>query len=69
MQRGGPPTAFDRVLGTRLGIHAARLVINSEWGKMVALRGMHIVTCSLAEATGVNRTLYPEIMEEAHEFF
>ncbi len=69
MQRGGPPTAFDRVLGTRLGIHAARLVVQGDWGKMVALRGMKIVTCSLAEAVGTNRTLYPEIMEEAHEFF
>lgn len=69
MQRGGPPTAFDRVLGTRLGIHAARLVVQGDWGKMVALRGMKIVTCSLADATGVNRTLYPEILEEAHEFF
>ena len=69
LQRGGPPTAFDRVLGTRLGIHAAQLVIKGQWGNMVALRGMHIVNCSLAEATGINRKLYPEIMEEAHEFF
>jgi phosphofructokinase-like protein len=69
MQRGGPPTAFDRVLGTRLGIHAARLVIKGQWGNMVALRGMHIVSCSLGEATGVNRKLYPEILEEAHEFY
>lgn len=69
MQRGGSPTAFDRVLGTRLGIHAGRLVVEGKWGQMVALRGMNIVNVSLAEATGENRTLYPEIMQEAHEFF
>ncbi|MCA9096609.1 MAG: ATP-dependent 6-phosphofructokinase, partial [Planctomycetaceae bacterium] len=39
LQRGGPPSAFDRVLGTRLGIHAGRLVINKQFGRMVALRG------------------------------
>lgn len=69
LQRGGAPTAFDRVLGTRMGIHAGRLVVDQKWGQMVALRGMSIITVSLAEATGENRRLYPEFMHEAHEFF
>ncbi|MDB5385563.1 MAG: 6-phosphofructokinase [Planctomycetaceae bacterium] len=69
MQRGGPPSAFDRVLGTRFGIHAARLVLNGDWGKMVALRGLDIVTVSLEEATGVNRALDMKFMDEAREFF
>jgi phosphofructokinase-like protein len=69
MQRGGPPSAFDRVLGTRFGIHAARLVLNGDWGKMVALRGMDIVTVSLEAATGVNRALDLKFMDEAREFF
>src|SRR5215467_10288163 len=44
LQRGGPPSAYDRVLGTRLGIHAARLVIDKKFGQMVALRGLKIVS-------------------------
>ncbi|WP_437187115.1 6-phosphofructokinase [Planctomicrobium sp. SH668] len=68
LQRGGSPSAYDRVLGTRLGIHAGRLVINKDFGKMVALRGLHIVAAPLAEAVGTMRTLYPEFMDEAGEF-
>ncbi len=68
LQRGGSPSAYDRVLGTRLGIHAGRLAIKQDFGKMVALRGLHIVAVPLAEAVGTMRTLYPEFMEEAREF-
>lgn len=69
LQRGGPPSAFDRVLGTRLGIHAARLVIEKKFGQMVALRGMKIVSFPLSEAVGTLRTLDLEFMQEASEFF
>jgi 6-phosphofructokinase 1 len=69
LQRGGPPSAYDRVLGTRLGIHAARLVINKQFGQMVALRGLKIVSYSLAEAVGTMRTLDLEFMNEAEEFY
>ncbi|WP_437226826.1 6-phosphofructokinase [Planctomicrobium sp. SH661] len=68
LQRGGSPSAYDRVLGTRLGIHAARLAIKKDFGKMVALRGLHIVAVPLAEAVGTMRTLYPEFLDEASEF-
>ena len=68
LQRGGPPSAYDRVLGTRLGIHAARLVVNKLFGRMVALRGLHIVSVPLAEAVGTNRTLDLSFMDEADEF-
>ncbi|SFI47465.1 6-phosphofructokinase [Planctomicrobium piriforme] len=68
LQRGGSPSAYDRVLGTRLGIHAGRLAIKKDWGKMVALRGLHIVAVPLAEAVGTMRTLYPEFLDEAGEF-
>lgn len=68
LQRGGSPSAYDRVLGTRLGIHAARLALKGDFGKMVALRGLNIVSVPLAEATGKMRTLYPEFMDEAREF-
>ncbi|MGQ0635843.1 MAG: 6-phosphofructokinase [Planctomycetaceae bacterium] len=69
LQRGGPPSAYDRVLGTRLGIHAARLVLNQQFGRMVALRGLKIVTYTLAEAVGTMRTLDLEFMREAEEFY
>ena len=69
MQRGGPPSAYDRVLATRLGIHAARLVINGQFGHMVALRGLQIVHVPLSEAVGTLRTLDLEFMREAEEFF
>lgn len=68
LQRGGAPSAYDRVLGSRLGIHAGRLALAGDFGKMVALRGLNIVSVPLAEATGKMRTLYPEFMDEAREF-
>ncbi len=52
IQRGGPPSAYDRVLATRFGVRAADLVHEKKFGVMVALRGTEIVTVPLAEATG-----------------
>jgi 6-phosphofructokinase 1 len=69
LQRGGPPSAYDRVLGTRLGIHAARLVVEKSFGRMVALRGTKIVSVPLAEAVGTMRTLDLDFLKEAEEFF
>ena len=43
IQRGGTPSAFDRVLGTRYGVKAIELALKGEFGKMVALRGTEIV--------------------------
>jgi 6-phosphofructokinase 1 len=68
LQRGGSPSAYDRVLATRLGIHAARLALKGDFGNMVALRGLKIVSVPLAEAVGEMRTLSPEFMDEASEF-
>ncbi len=51
IQRGGAPTLFDRILGTRVGVKAADLVAAGEFGKMVALRGNDVVGVSLEEAT------------------
>ncbi len=50
LQRGGTPSAFDRVLGTRLGVKAALCCANGDTGLMVALRGTEIVTVTLADA-------------------
>jgi chaperonin GroEL (HSP60 family) len=69
LQRGGAPSAYDRVLGTRLGIHATRLAHEQRFGRMVSLRGTHITSVDLGEAVGELRTLEPEFMEDAREFF
>lgn len=52
LQRAGHPTAFDRVLGTRLGIHAAYMVHNKQFGMMAALKGTEIVSVPLSKAVG-----------------
>jgi 6-phosphofructokinase 1 len=69
LQRGGAPSAYDRVLGTRLGVHAARLAHEGRFGQMVSLRGTQITSVDLGEAVGEMRTLEPEFMDEAREFF
>src|SRR3954452_495552 len=51
VQRGGTPTAFDRVLATRFGLHAIDAVDAGQWGKMTALRGTGIRLVDLSEAT------------------
>jgi ATP-dependent phosphofructokinase / diphosphate-dependent phosphofructokinase len=50
-QRGGVPSAYDRVLATRLGMAAVDLAMLERWGSMVALRGTEVVSVSIAEAT------------------
>ena len=60
MQRGGAPTLFDRILGTRVGYKAADLVAAGDWGKMSALRGNEIVGVPLEEATGTLKIVTPE---------
>ncbi len=63
LQRGGAPTAFDRLLGTRLGMKAGQMVIDGDWGKMAALRGMNVEAVSLAEATGELKLLNEEFKQ------
>jgi ATP-dependent phosphofructokinase / diphosphate-dependent phosphofructokinase len=69
LQRGGTPTAFDRILSTRYGLRAAEAVKNGEWGQMVALRGNEIVTVSLDEATAETKTVPNNLYEAAATFF
>lgn len=69
IQRGGSPTAFDRVLGTRFGIKAYELVKKGEFGKVVALKGNEIVDVSLEEATAKLKTLDLRLYEVAKIFF
>jgi 6-phosphofructokinase 1 len=69
LQRGGSPTAFDRVLATRFGIAAIDLVNQGDFGKMVALRGNKILPVELAEATNKIKKVDPELYEIAQVFF
>jgi phosphofructokinase-like protein len=69
VQRGGTPTAFDRVLATRFGVHATRAVAERAWGVMVALRGTDIVRVPLDEATSQLKLVPPERYGEAEVFF
>ncbi len=69
IQRGGTPTAFDRVLATRYGLHAIRAVADGAFGSMVALRGTDIVRVPLAEATRTLKVVSPERYAEAEVFF
>jgi len=69
IQRGGTPTAFDRILGTRFGVKAVELVKNKKFGKMVALSGNKIIDVPIEEATSVLKTVDMEFYEVAKVFF
>jgi ATP-dependent phosphofructokinase / diphosphate-dependent phosphofructokinase len=69
IQRGGTPTAFDRWLATRFGLHAIEAVHDGDYGTMMALRGTDIVRVPLIEGTGELKTVQPELYAEAEVFF
>jgi 6-phosphofructokinase 1 len=69
IQRGGTPTAFDRVLATRFGLHAIDAVNDGDYGKMVALQGTDIVRVPLADGTRELKTVPLERYTEAEVFF
>jgi len=67
LQRGGSPTAFDRLLATRYGTKAAELANTDEYGKMVALQGAKIVAIPIEDAIRKQRVVDPnsEIIKSA----
>jgi 6-phosphofructokinase 1 len=69
VQRGGTPTAFDRVLATRFGLHAIGAADAGAWGQMVALRGTEIVRVPLSDAVADLKTVPAELYSEAEVFF
>ncbi|MEP0828408.1 MAG: 6-phosphofructokinase [bacterium] len=69
IQRGGSPTAFDRVLATRFGVHAIDLVHSGQFGQMVALQGVKIVPYPLKDVVSRIKTIDPEMIETAEVFF
>ena len=69
IQRGGTPTAYDRVLSTRLGLAAIDSVVEERWGRMVALRGTEIEHVSFEEALGELKTVPQARFDEAAIMF
>ena len=69
IQRGGSPTAFDRVLATRFGLHAITAIHEGDFGKMVALHGTKIERVPLASATTQLKLVTPDLYAEAQVFF
>ena len=69
LQRGGTPTAFDRVLGTRFGIAAIDLVANGQSGQMVSLQGNEIVPIPLSDAVDTLKVVDQNFYDIARVFF
>ncbi|MFF0223875.1 6-phosphofructokinase [Streptomyces sp. NPDC004629] len=69
VQRGGTPSAFDRWLATRFGLHAVDAVEAGDFGVMVALDGTGIVRVPLADVTGRTKKVDPSLYEEFEVFF
>jgi 6-phosphofructokinase 1 len=69
VQRGGTPTAYDRVLATRFGVAGIDAVTDEAFGQMVALQGTEMVRVSLEEALREPKLLSPELYETAEVFF
>ncbi len=69
LQRGGPPSAYDRVLATRLGLAAGELVLKKRFGTMVALSGTKIIETTLKAGVAASKTLDLTYYSEASAFF
>ena len=69
IQRGGSPTAFDRMLGTRFGVKAVELVKAKKFGRMVALSGNKIIDVAIEEAVKELKLVDMELYEIAKVFF
>jgi len=69
IQRGGSPTAFDRILGTRFGVKAVELVKDKKFARMVALSGNKIVDVPIKNAVSALKTVDNDMYEIAKVFF
>lgn len=67
--RGGSPTAYDRIIGTRFGFKAVELIKEKRFGKMVSLQGNKIIPIDIAEAVKKVKTVNPELYEIAKLFW
>ncbi len=68
IQRGGPPTLFDRVLATRLGVHAVDLALGGRFGQVAVLRGEEVRGIPLDEAVERNKLVSPAWLDLLHTF-
>jgi 6-phosphofructokinase 1 len=66
LQRGGPPTAFDRVLASRMGVRAVEALLEGESGKMVGVSGQNMLLRPLAEAWDLRTRFDPGLLRVAH---
>jgi len=69
LQRGGNPTALDRFIGLRFGVHAVELIKEGKFGRMVSLKGNEITSVPLSDAVDKLKTVPRELYEEAKIFF
>ncbi len=69
LQRGGSPSSFDRVLGTKMGVKAAELVVENRYGNMVALQGNKVVPVELDKAVNEQKKVDDEFYRFASYFF
>lgn len=69
MQRGGSPSAFDRVLATRVGVYAVEMCLRNEFGHMAAITGNKIVSVPLSEVIGKLKTLPDDLYRTAEVLF
>jgi phosphofructokinase-like protein len=69
IQRGGSPTAYDRVLGTRFGVYSVEMINAEKWNRMAALRGTDIIDIPLSEAVDTLKTVDEKFYETARVFF
>jgi len=69
LQRGGTPSAYDRVLGTRLGVHVVQMIEEGKFGMMAAIRSGEMTDVSLEEAVDKLKTVDPKRYEIAKLFF
>lgn len=69
LQRGGSPTAYDRILATRFGVRAIDMVHEGKFGMMCALQGNRIADVPLADATAKTKTVDMELFKTAQIFF
>ena len=69
IQRGGTPTAYDRIIGTRFGFKAVELVKENKFGKMVSLRNNKFDSVDIAEAVKTRKAIDHDLLEIAKVFF
>lgn len=69
VQRGGSPTAYDRVLGSRFGVHAVEMIKEGKFGRMAALRGTEIIDIPIEDAVSELKTVDDKFYDVAKTFF